>query len=318
QTGNGCNASDTHLISIYADPVVTLNTDPNLCIGNDISISASTTGGTPNSINNLTWFAENPNGPINPLLVQGPSTATSYVFNLNSDTTIFVNVVNTGFGCDLASDTIIIDALNPAIAAFSASSTSQSFFNPTFSFFNESVNATDYIWDLGECDPQLPINELFATPSFNYNQTSIDIIDYTYGCPPGNYLVTLYATNQGYCADSTSLYIAILSDIVLYVPNSFTPDDNSRNEYFFPFFNDSVSPNGYVFRIYDRWGEIIFETDELPDIPTTKNNTKGSWDGYSPIQNKPCQDGTYIWEIIYGNPLNNDRKKVIGHVTLIR
>ncbi|MBM3456281.1 MAG: hypothetical protein FJX80_14285, partial [Bacteroidetes bacterium] len=104
----------------------------------------------------------------------------------------------------------------------------------------------------------------------------------------------------------------------LYVPNSFTPDDNSRNEYFFPFFNDSVSPNGYVFRIYDRWGEIVFETTELPDIPTTKDNTNGAWNGDSPIGNRTSQDGTYTWEIFYKTPFNEERRRVIGHVNLLR
>jgi hypothetical protein len=322
QTGKGCNASDNFLINVYQDPTVQLLAEIYSCIGTDLTVTAEISGGIPSSINNLTWYADNPSGPINPLLAQGPSTATTYTYTSIGDTTIFVDLSNSGFGCDNSSDTISIDALNPAIAAFSASATSQSFFNPTFSFTNESVNATDYIWDLGECDPQLPISELFATPNFSYNPTSVDILDYTYGCSPGAYTVTLYATNLGYCPDSTTLNIAILPDVLLYIPNTFTPDGNANNQLFFPFFSDSILSNGYVFRIYDRWGEIIFETNEVPDIPTTKYNTKGAWDGtrdgFFSNGNKEIQDGTYTWEIYYTMPFNSERKKVIGHVNLIK
>ena len=184
---------------------------------------------------------------------------------------------------------------------------------------NESVNATDYIWNLGECNPQLPINELFTNPSFSYNPSAEDIIDYTYGCPPGAYTVTLYATNLGYCPDSTSLSIAIYPDVLLYVPNTFTPNDNDiHNSSFFPFFSGPILKDEYVFRIYDRWGQIIFETTELPDIPTTTYNTKGAWNGDSPIGKSTSQDGTYTWEIFYKTPFNEDRRRVIGHVNLLR
>jgi hypothetical protein len=318
QTGKGCNASDEYLINVFQDPVVELIADPYSCIGTDMLVEAQVTGGTPNSVNLYTWYALNPSGPINPLLVQNPSIDNTYSYISIGDTTIFVNLDNSGFGCDIASDTITILGLIPAIAAFGPSSTTESFYDPTFSFVNESQNATDFIWDLGECDPQLPISELFATPSFGYNPTSVDILDYTYACPPGFYTVTLYASNLGYCSDSTFLSIAILPDVLIYVPNTFTPDGDQNNNLFFPFFSDEISKKGYVFRIYDRWGEIAFETNEIPDIPTTKYNTKGAWDGSPPYGKKIAQDGTYTWEVIYSTPVNEEKIRRIGHVNLLK
>jgi hypothetical protein len=252
-------------------------------------------------------------------LVQGPSTDLEYNFVSTGDTTIFVESVNSGFGCDLAKATIVIEGLIPSTAYFDVSSTTQSFFDPTFSFYNSSENATDFVWDLGECKPQLNYWELFASPTFSYNPTDENIFNYTYGCAPGNYTVQLIASNLGYCADTFTQVIKIEPNLSIYVPNTFTPDFNSYNQLFFPVFNDDVVESfGYVFRIYNRWGDVVFETKEMPEIPTLPSNKKGAWDGISQLSRDVAQDGTYTWEVYYKVRNDDEVKKAMGHVNLIR
>ncbi|MEN9304185.1 MAG: hypothetical protein RL264_2614, partial [Bacteroidota bacterium] len=316
QSGEGCNAFDDFIINVFPDPQVNLVADAYSCLGSLTTIEAVVTGGVPNSINNFTWFVVDTFGSSNPLQVQGPNTITSFSFISFSDTTVFVNVFNNGFGCNLTSDTIQIDGLLPVTASIGVSNTQASFFDPTFNFFSESTNATDFFWDLGGCIPQLPMSDLYATPTFSYNPTSQNILDYTYGCPPGVYTVQLVASNLGYCQDTTTLSIFILSDVLIYVPNTFTPDGDENNNLFYPVFNIPISPNGYVFQIFDRWGVLIFETSELPEFPTTVNNTLGAWDGK--YRGKISQDGTYTWRVKYRNKINDDVKTEIGHVNLLR
>ncbi|MFY7668095.1 MAG: gliding motility-associated C-terminal domain-containing protein, partial [Crocinitomicaceae bacterium] len=60
--------------------------------------------------------------------------------------------------------------------------------------------------------------------------------------------------------------------------------------------------------IFDRWGELIF----------LSNNVLEGWDGSYGDKGKLAQDGTYIWKITFKNALNDKRRKVVGHVNLIR
>ena len=60
--------------------------------------------------------------------------------------------------------------------------------------------------------------------------------------------------------------------------------------------------------IFNRWGEIIFET---------KNAERG-WDGSYGKGGVKAQDGIYTWKITYKNPETDERKIALGHVTLLR
>jgi gliding motility-associated-like protein len=58
-------------------------------------------------------------------------------------------------------------------------------------------------------------------------------------------------------------------------------------------------------KIFNRWGELIFESNQL----------EVGWDGT--YQGKMCQDGTYIWVIEYAGD-DKIPHKLVGHVNLLR
>jgi gliding motility-associated-like protein len=216
----------------------------------------------------------------------------------------------TGLGCDPdTSELIIVEGLEWAVADFDVApdTLEQSIYDPTFSFINQSQNATEYWWDLDECNPQLPNYLLYQIPSQYYNPTATNIINYTYGCEPGIYTVQLIASNQGLCPDTAFQQIKIKDELVIYVPNTFTPDDDGVNDIFLPILTSFVDPDKYEFEIYDRWGERIFRIENKPDQ---------GWDG-TYLGNK-CQDGTYTWRIKYRHILAEENKLIHGHVNLIR
>ena len=317
----GCGADTTLTISVYPDPIVSLQTDPYACLGSIHDVEAIVTGGTPSSTNQFTWYLYTVSFSDS-VKEQGPNLLSSMGYLSTGDTNVVVYLNNSGFGCDLAIDTTFIIAIEPAIASFDVTPNVQSFFNPTFDFINSSINATNYSWDLGECDPTLDYSELFTSPTPYYDPNSFNILNYTYGCPPGVYEIQLIATNMGYCPDTLIQSIKIEPDALLYVPNAFTPDGKLSNNYFYPVFSHAIDPNDYAFRIYNRWGEIIFETNELPEIPTTTQNTKGAWNGDAPRpyggKVKTVQDQVYIWEVYYRLPNTDNPVRITGHVTVLR
>ena len=91
----------------------------------------------------------------------------------------------------------------------------------------------------------------------------------------------------------------------MYVPNTFTPDEDGLNETFFPVISGD-DPTAYLFRIFDRWGELIFESQ-------SKGET---WNGT--FKGQPCKTDTYVWTL-RTKYRDGDRKfEYRGHVNLLR
>jgi gliding motility-associated-like protein len=124
---------------------------------------------------------------------------------------------------------------------------------------------------------------------------------------PGVYNISVTQTN-GICEDIQYFTVQVNScdELLYYVPNSFTPDDDNFNNTFQPVFTSGFDPFDYHMSIFNRWGEIIFESYDA---------TKG-WNGY--YGQMRCQDGVYIWKIEFGRPGIDDREVIVGHVVLIK
>jgi gliding motility-associated-like protein len=326
QEGNGCNALDTHYIHVVPDPIVTVDFEELVCVNTPTVLTANITGGT--GIAYFDWYQVDSLLTVGgtPIPTDGPSdnsiTQTIYESYYNF---YYVALEMTGLGCDLdTSDLVIIEALDWAIANFDVlpDSLEQSFLDPTFSFLNQSEHATNYWWDLDECAPQLPNSSLYQIPTSYYNPTSENIIDYTYGCEPGIYTVQLIAYNQGICPDTAWQQIAIRDVLIVYVPNTFTPNGDGINDIFIPVITHYDELAYYSFEIYDRWGEVIFSTD----------NSEQGWDGIAGrpwpfmegTQSPPNkldqspQDGTYTWTLKARLKNSSDIVNERGHVNILR
>ena len=103
--------------------------------------------------------------------------------------------------------------------------------------------------------------------------------------------------------------IEIYDELIFYIPNTFTPDDDKYNQVFTPIFNAGYDPQNFTMYIFNRWGEIIFETHD---------STIG-WEGmYGKEEKLNCQDGLYIWKISYTETKTGNSKTIVGDVILIR
>ncbi len=124
---------------------------------------------------------------------------------------------------------------------------------------------------------------------------------------PGNYAVTLWATNIYGCKDSVTKTIVVKNEYGFYVPSAFTPfNEDGLNEEFKPIYSPYGIDleGGYEMLIYDRWGHLIFKTNDI---------TKG-WDGTKNGQKLPPD--VYVYKIKYRDALKSNYYKV-GHVTLL-
>ena len=161
---------------------------------------------------------------------------------------------------------------------------------PETEIVNESLDATSYIWDLGDGTGQHTFFEpgLWTFPVYHQDQ----------------YLIKLIAISDEGCMDSTLLRIEMDNSPIIYVPNSFSPDGDQHNNEFKAELGAPVSE--FRMRVYNRWGELVYESVD-PEY---------GWDGS--YKGQMAQDGTYIWEVLIRTTLDADAYILRGHVNLLR
>lgn len=113
-----------------------------------------------------------------------------------------------------------------------------------------------------------------------------------------DYIVYFVDENNCKAQDTTS----IIFEGIVYVPNTFTPDDNEFNPKFKVKGGNIAS---FEMQIFNRWGKLIYEFTDFFD----------AWDGtYKGVK---CKDGTYIWKMKYRDIEDNLVNKA-GHINLLR
>jgi gliding motility-associated-like protein len=120
----------------------------------------------------------------------------------------------------------------------------------------------------------------------------ISVVHYSNGCasPPQFNVVT----------------IAQCPELLFYIPNSFTPDGDEHNNSFKWTFTSGFDPYDFHVEIYNRWGEMIYESYDHNDY----------WDGT--YNNTPCTPGLYNYKIQFGSKKDDGEYEFAGSINLIR
>ncbi|MDP4866170.1 MAG: gliding motility-associated C-terminal domain-containing protein, partial [Crocinitomicaceae bacterium] len=156
---------------------------------------------------------------------------------------------------------------------------------------NLSNGATTYLWTVnGE--------------NFDFVSSSTDI-SLDLPIDTGNYEVCLIAFNGPDCSDTTCGYIEIRDEFVIWVPNTFTPDADEYNNVFSPVVS-MIDIYNYDFFIYNRWGEIIFESHDV----------NIGWDGT--YKERLVKEGVYTWKIRLKSIYTDEYRDYNGHVNMLR
>lgn len=176
------------------------------------------------------------------------------------------------------------------LAQFSMSDPEVSIVHSYVEFTNESENADLYHWQFGQVGTSTLPNPSYLFPNEE----------------EGLYHIILTArTTQG-CVDTASMKLRVKEELIFYIPNTFTPDNDMHNQIFRPVLNAGYDRYDFNFYIYNRWGEMVFES----------HDDSIGWDGT--YNGKLCPDGVYIWKMDVGARINEDRKQFSGHLNLLR
>jgi gliding motility-associated-like protein len=309
------SASDTAYIrvNVINPPLVNLGNDTTLCREESLNLDVS----APNA--NYLW-QDNSVNPIFNVTQSGTYSVEVTENNCSSSDTIIVNY-NPLTIIYLGADTTLCQA---EILELDATTSNANYIwqnNSTSSTFNvnqqgtywvkvtvDNCSASDTItinfkpspiFDLG-LDAEMCQNDTIVLDATTSNATylwqdnSTDSIFYV--TKIGEYWVEV-TVNE--CTAIDYITINYKCESILEIPNIFTPNGDGINDYFVPVKSEGIVSIQTV--ILNRWGNVVFETDDLLI----------NWDGQN------VNDGTYFWIIEYVD-LNGGENKIHGFVNVVK
>lgn len=274
---NGCSATATITAVVNPKPVPAFSADLTsgctpLCV--NFTDNSNIIGST---IIGWNWNIESQAG--------SSTTNTSVCFN-NAGLYDATLTVISAEGCSATST--IADYINVTaqpVAEFMYAPSLITIEDAKVNFGNTSLGASIYAWDLGDGTLANSVN-----------------ISHTYA-DTGTYCVTLLASNAIGCSDTVTHCLIVNPIFTLYIPNSFTPNDDGLNEQFMAYGNGVKSFEAIIF---NRWGQEIFHFSDIH---------KG-WPGVNQ-SGVICKEDTYVYKISVVD-FQNKNHEYNGMVNLIR
>lgn len=327
-TSNICTTRDSISLTFGASPNIVINGDNSLCIGESSTLQAAVSGGT--SPYTYLWNTSGTQSSIN----VNPAVNTPYSVVVTDDNGCVdsANVLVSVYSYPVVSlgpDTIlcnlppyVVNAGNPgAIYQWSNGANTQTLnINNTGTYWvavtvdgcttrdtvrvkydqYPSVNLGDDVEVCSNLSVLLDAGNEDSYFLWNTGATTQFINVFT----SGTYWVT--ATKCG-VTDADTIIVRDYSSDKIFIPNTFTPNDDGLNETFFPVVAGENRPDMQL-EIFDRWGQLIFrsKSDKLP------------WLGTVNADETKCPPGTYVYKFtIYDDCMGTTVNKM-GLVNLIR
>jgi len=289
-TTGGC--SDTAFVYLEAStdyPMIDVSIDTNN--GCKPVIVTFTNNTDPTRIGTIEWdFGDGTTSTtlINPMV---------HTYTEPGTYSVYVKITSPN-GC--VSDTTytnLVTVYDIPVAFFNANPQPTNISNPNINFFDLSSNfVNQWDWAFGINQPGFPTNSNLQNPSVKYPDLN-----------SGVYPVTLIVGSANGCYDTVTRNIIIDGLYTLYLPSSFTPNDDGLNDVFGPR-GEKIDPDNYKFMIFNRWGETIFSSSSVSD----------KWNGRLNNSGDLLPEGTYVWRIMAKDGNTGEEHEYFGHVVLLK
>jgi gliding motility-associated-like protein len=260
------------LVKVLAKPIANAGRDTAIC---DISYAV------------LTGSASNVSGPVNfawspAANIQFPNQAVTRVYPVGNNTTFtYTLTVTDNYGCRFSVTDQVAVRVQPPVPAFAGNDTI-AVTNVPHQLFGSGGD--DYLWS-----PSTPLNSPFAQNPLATLQNDTKFI--------------LQVTDFAGCIGYDTVFIKVYNGPTYYVPNAFSPNGDGLNDIF------RAVPSGIVrteyFRIFNRYGNLVFDTREF---------LKG-WDGSFLGKKQPV--GAYVW-MVKGVDRDGKTVEMKGTVMLVQ
>jgi gliding motility-associated-like protein len=273
---NGCNSPvETGFVTVYEMPLPAFGATPTE--GCEPLLVTFTNGTFSNVAYNSSW---NFGDGTTSLQTSPTHTFTNGIYSV----TLQVQDIN-GCQATLQLPNLIQSNPNP-IAGFTPNPYVTTLDEPTISFFDGSSFANSWTYSFGDG-----------------SSANIQSPDHTYNSE-GEYVVVQVVSNQFGCVDSVSNLVVVEPVSIVYIPNTFTPNGDGLNDIWQPMM---TYVKDYTLRVFDRWGNVIFITDDIYE----------GWNGKFGNDGADVKEDAYVYLITY-NTYQNKAKELRGNINVVR
>ena len=273
---NSCSNDTSITIHINYLPFADFNAPDTICENIEFTIENLSIDPSDSQINQWNWdFGNNTNSSdYNPSL--------SYTSHGNYEIVLIATTTSTCV--DSASKNIVV--IPSPKAFFTAYENPTTVITPEIVFTNYSTDAISWNWQFGDGDTSTMLH-----PIHEYADT-------------GSYKAILTVYNELNCPSFFSRNINIQPEFTFYIPNAFTPTNDDINDVFNGY---GVCISSYTLRIYNRWGGLVFESNDQYQGWNGKMNNTGKM--------SPVDVYNYRFDLI---DYKGEKHVFIGKVTLVR
>ena len=193
----------------------------------------------------------------------------------------YIYEVKDNFGCIHTKDLTVL--ATEIKADFEVTTDQVKHLDAIVEFNNLSIPNTseiDYYWDFGNGDYSLEQN-----PQYNFYKI-------------GSHTVKLTVRNNAGCEDTYSRKITTEEDYMVWIPTAFSPNGDGINDQF-KLILENVIENNYRLFIYDIWGKLVFESNDI----------NAAWDGTRKDNGLKAESGSYSYFSEFTTELENPQEK---------
>jgi gliding motility-associated-like protein len=276
--GNCSSKLDSQIVRTRFRPLITMTTRKEICLTDSLNVQLSSSSA---NIEKFIWNFDN----ADTVYAGYPTGPYGIRWNTYGQHIISVQALYQGCYSKLLLDTITVHRLPDA--------------RITSSDITQICPGDSILLQAKDVNPN---NTYYWSPAQFFDANNVPNV---YGKGEFAGFVSLTVTDQYNCTATDSVTITTLqSCCTMYFPSAFTPNNDGVNDVF-----HSLNPGGHrdvsVFRIQNRWGQTVFQT----------NNENFGWDG---TYNNVAQDiGTYYYYVRFqcnGGPVTEEK----GELTLVR
>ncbi len=249
-----CETIKSATVTVSYAPEITVSNDETICEGESAEISATT------NAHRVIWETTDPvvNGSNGTAFTVNPKQTTLYTINAYSD-----------INCHSKDEIKIIVEQKPTPAIVVNPGVLDAL-DPTIIITDASTGNTSRQWRLG--DGTETTDESFVH-TFPLTDTTL------------SYNISLIASSNAGCVDSTSTIIRVKRDHYLWAPTGIYLHDNNPANREFRLWIDNIVE--YELMIFNRFGEMLFKTNDIEE----------AWD--CTFNGKPVIQGVYVWKAVW-------------------
>ncbi len=228
-----------------------------------------------------------------------------------TNSTLITEKFNNQYGCD-SSITLDLHIAKSKQIFLEASACKEYFWSETQEILTQSGDYLHLLQTAEQCDSTIHL-KLTIHPEYSDTDTIISNQKYTWPVnqitydSSGNYFIKFISKDQ--CDSIHYLLLTIIKENNIFYPNVIHPNSQIKQNTAFTIFDNGAIKSIERLRIYDRWGELIWQRENFPS-----NDVNNGWDGT--FRDKAVNPGVFVW---VAELLLSDGRKITetGDVTVV-